>query len=260
MSKKRTPEERRTMLIAILEQKQFVSSSELCERLESSESTIRRDLELMENKGQIERVHGGAILSKHIFEEPSFMQSKDMNYEEKMRIAEAACSLIKANDVIFFNHGTTTELIAEKLAERTDLEKITVITSNIGIINTLIHTDVQLICLGGKFRRNSFSLAGSLTLSNLSHFNANKCFLGVDGINIRYGCTFSAESDAEVSKAMAGQTHGSIYIVADHTKFATVSAFNCIPVERVDAVITGCELNNEVSSNFEGKGLEIKTV
>ena len=96
MSKKRTPEERRTMLIAILEQKQFVSSSELCERLESSESTIRRDLELMENKGQIERVHGGAILSKHIFEEPSFMQSKDMNYEEKMRIAEAACSLNNA--------------------------------------------------------------------------------------------------------------------------------------------------------------------
>ncbi len=248
------------MIKSILQQNQFVSSSELCTLIQASESTIRRDLEAMEEAGEVERVHGGAILTKHMSNEPLYVQSRTSNQEEKLRIARHACSMIGSGDVVFLNHGTTVALIAQELAKRTDLDTITIITSNFGAALNLIETNVRLVVLGGTFRKNSYSLTGSTTMDNIQRYNANKAFFGVDGINVRYGCTFSAEPDAEVSRTMARQTHGQIHIVADHNKWGTVCEFNGIPFDRISSLITGEQLNEEISSVFADAGIELYRV
>lgn len=249
--------ERREKIRQFLQNKQFVSSSELCRLLGSSESTIRRDLELMEENGLIERVHGGAVLTKHIIKENEYSLSDTTNLDEKTRIAECACSMIEANDVVFLNHGTTTALIASALAKRHSLESITVISSNFEVINALVNTDVQLICLGGNFRNTSHSLIGSLTAENINNFNANKFFIGLGGINVRYGCTFEAEQDALVSKLMASKTHGQIIAVADHEKWGSVCKYNCIGINSISSLITGRELSDEIEPVFSEIGVNL---
>lgn len=249
--------ERREKIKQILQQKQFVSSTEICRLLKSSESTTRRDLEVMEENGIIERVHGGAVLTKHINIENKYSISNTTNLPEKTRIAEAASLLIEDNDVVFFNHGTTTTLVAQALAKRPSLESITVISSNFEVIRALIETDVQLICLGGNLRKTSHSLIGSLTTDNITAYNANKFIIGLGGINVRYGCTFEAEQDAQVSKLMAGKTHGQIIAVADHEKWGAVCRYNCIGINSLSTLVTGSELSDEIEPVFNEIGVNL---
>lgn len=254
------PLERRNSILQILEDRQFISSSALCEMLNASESTIRRDLEDMESKGLVDRVHGGALLSRHVVQEPLYQQSLDSNFEEKVAIAEKVSTLIEPHDVIFLNHGTTNEIIARAIAKNVHSKDITIVTSNLNVIQIFMNTDIRLICLGGQFRSVSRSLVGSLTIDNLQQFHANKCFIGVDGINIRYGCSFSAESDASVSKQMIKQTHGEVFVVADHTKWGVVAPYFCTHLERIDTFITGRQLDPTISMHFQEKGLELVLV
>lgn len=256
-NQKLIPAERREKIEHLLQSRQLISSLELCETIGASESTIRRDLELMEQNGILERVHGGAILTRHNNIESLYNQNRMTNQEEKQRIADYACSLIHDNDVVFLNHGSTTTLIAQSIAKRTDLSSITVISSNLGVITALSETDCTLICLGGAFRKKSFSLIGGMTTDNIGRFIANKCFLGVDGLDVRYGCTYFAEQDAEVSRLMARNTHGQIYIVADNDKWGTVSPYSCIPFSRIGTFITGKELTNQVQEVFDEHELEL---
>jgi len=254
------PAERRKMILQVLQGRQFVSSLELCDILCASESTVRRDLELLEESGTIERVHGGAVLTRHLNIESLYSQSKLTNEAEKRRIADFASSLITQNDVVFMNHGTTTTMIAQALANRTDLQNITVISSNLGVICSLFETDINLICLGGVCRKQSFSITGGITLSNIDSFVANKCFLGVDGIDVKFGGTFFTEKDSEVSKEMALNTHGQIYIVADHNKWGTVSPFKGIQFSRVNSFITGKELDEQIDLVFKEHGVDLHRI
>ena len=76
--------------------------------LDTSEATVRRDLEWLEREGIVERTHGGAILSQRLTLEPEYLQRAQKHPEEKRLIGEMAASLIEDNDVVFINSGTTT--------------------------------------------------------------------------------------------------------------------------------------------------------
>lgn len=241
----------------MIEQQHFVSSATLCELLNASESTIRRDLEDMESNGLIDRVHGGAVRSKHLLQEPIYQTSLDSNFEEKVAIANAVVQLIEPHDVIFLNHGTTNEIIAQSIAQNSSLHNVTVITSNMNAAQVLKTSDVQLIVLGGVFRKQSHSFIGQLTIDGLKNFHANKSFLGVDGIHIRYGCSFSAESDAIVSKQMIAQTHGKTFIVADHTKWGVVAPYFCSNLKAINTFVTGKELDTEIAKFYKEHGVSL---
>lgn len=254
------PAERREKIERILQGRQFVSSSELCNLIDASESTVRRDLEQLEDQGILERVHGGAILTQHVNTESLYKHSRLKNENEKQRIAEQACSMIEENDVVFLNHGTTTSMIAQVLAKNNVFKNVTVISSNLGVMNALFESDINFICLGGTLRTKSLSLTGAMTIENLACFISNKCFIGVDGIDVRYGCTYFTVQDADVTKQMARNTHGQIHVVADHEKWGTVSPYSAVPFSRISSFITGVELNENISSVFEENGVSLLRV
>lgn len=254
---KEIPLQRQRRICALLEERQFIRSSALSELLGISEATVRRDLELMERHGQIERVHGGAVLSRLMVQEPPYPQSIASNSEEKNAIGKAAVSFIEPNDVIFLNQGTTTEILARHMAGIPEEYHVTVVTSNLNVVRTLHDSAVTTIALGGIYRAVSESFSGASALRTLDGFNATKAFLGVDGISMKFGCTMTGDADAEVSRRMIQRTFGKIYVVADHTKWGTVSPYCCAPLDQVHAFITGKVLSSGVLEGFGGLQAEI---
>src|SRR5512143_2320250 len=108
MGKPLIPAQRRERIQDYLAVHQIARIADLCALLETSEATIRRDLEWMETEGVLERPHGGAILSQRITAEPEYLQRVQKFPDEKRQIGALAASLIDDGDVVFINSGTTT--------------------------------------------------------------------------------------------------------------------------------------------------------
>ncbi|MGA2489789.1 MAG: DeoR/GlpR family DNA-binding transcription regulator, partial [Anaerolineales bacterium] len=108
MSKPLIPAQRRERIQEYLVTHKIVRMDDLYTMLDTSEATVRRDLEWLERQGVVERTRGGAILSQRLTFEPEYMQRAQKHPEEKRLIGKLASSFIEDNDVVFVNSGTTT--------------------------------------------------------------------------------------------------------------------------------------------------------
>jgi DeoR family fructose operon transcriptional repressor len=214
-------------------------SSELSSLLGVSEATVRRDLEWMENEGILYRTHGGAILSQHLQFEPEYTQRAKRQVEEKRAIGGLAASLIDDGDIVFINSGTTTTNLIRQIRTNSN---ITVVTNNLTAALEIGESDLELIMIGGVFQPKSNSVAGRFAIDNLKQIYADKAFIGVDGITIRHGYTVPSNDEAEVIRLMAERTKGPINVLADHTKWGTVSNFEIAQINEIPLLITDEQL------------------
>src|SRR3972149_2526027 len=230
MSKLLIPAQRRERIQEYLAIHQIARTADLCDLLETSEATVRRDLEWLEAKGILERTHGGAILNQRMILEQEYQQRAQHHPEEKRRIGEFAASLIEEGDIVFINSGTTATQVLQHI--RRD-SRITVFTNNVSAAMDLGDPGFHFYLTGGEFQSRSNSLAGRFALDNLNLVYANKVILGVDGVSLKHGCTVPTNPEAEVVRRMIDRTKGQIIVVADHSKWGAVSNF---PVANIDEV------------------------
>lgn len=235
MGKPLIPAQRRERIQDYLAVHQIVRTADLMDLLETSEATVRRDLEWLEQKGILERTHGGAILNQRVIFEQEYQQRAQHFPEEKKRIGELAASLIEDGDIVFINSGTTATQVLQHI--RRDL-RITVFTNNVNAALELGDPGFHYYLTGGEFQSRSNSLAGRFALDNLNLVFANKVILGVDGISLKHGCTVPTNPEAEVVRKMIEQTKGQIIVVADHSKWGAVSNFPIATVDEVDKFVT----------------------
>jgi DeoR family transcriptional regulator, fructose operon transcriptional repressor len=235
MGKPLIPAQRRERIQDYLAVHQIVRTVDLMDLLETSEATVRRDLEWLEQKGILERTHGGAILNQRVIFEQEYQQRAQHFPEEKKRIGELAASLIEDGDIVFINSGTTATQVLQHI--RRDL-RITVFTNNVNAALELGDPGFHYYLTGGEFQSRSNSLAGRFALDNLNLVFANKVILGVDGISLKHGCTVPTNPEAEVVRKMIDQTKGQIIVVADHSKWGAVSNFPIATVDEVDKFVT----------------------
>ena len=228
--------------------------SDLSQFLDASEATIRRDLEWLENDGLIHRTHGGAMLSQHLELETEYLHRAQMYSEEKRLIGQMAASLVENGDTIFLNSGTTTTQILRHLPADAD---ITVITNNLFAVLEVGEVGYELILVGGDFQPKLKSVAGRFAASNLSQVYADKAFIGVDGINIKYGCTVPSISEAEHDRTMIERTHGKSYIVADHSKWGVIANFEIAQIHQIQALITDSQLDPGAQAALRARSVEI---
>lgn len=214
---------------------------DLCELLDVSEATVRRDLEWLENRGLIERTHGGAILNERVNLEQEYQQRALRQIEEKRKIGSLSASLIEDGDIVFINSGTTTTQLIRQIQPEMD---ITVITNNLIAVLDVGEVDFEILLLGGSFQPRSISVAGRYAIQNLSQVYANKAFIGVDGITIAHGCTVPSNAEAEVVHLMLERTQGPINILADHSKWGVVSNFEVAPIHKIQTLITDSGLDS----------------
>lgn len=241
MSKPLIPAQRREKIQEYLAIHQIARTADLCNLLETSEATVRRDLEWMEQKGTLERTHGGAILSQRMIFEQEYQQRAQHHPEEKKRIGELAASLIEAGDIVFINSGTTATQVLQHIPSNS---QITVFTNNVNAALELGEPGFHYYMIGGEFQPRSNSLAGRFAIDNLKQIYANKVILGVDGISLKHGCTVPSNSEAEVVRQMIERTKGQVIIVADHSKWGVVSNFQIASIDEIDKLVTDDSLDS----------------
>lgn len=235
MSKPLIPAQRRDKIQDYLAVHQIARTADLCDLLETSEATVRRDLEWLEQKGILERTHGGAILNQRMLFEQEYQQRAQHHPEEKKRIGELAASLIEDGDIVFINSGTTATQVLEHI--RRDV-RVTVFTNNLSGVLESSNSDFHYYLTGGELQPRSNSLAGRFAIDNIRQVYANKAILGVDGISVKHGCTVPTNAEAEVVRQMIERTKGQIIIVADRSKWGVVSNFSIANIEDVDKFVT----------------------
>ncbi len=235
MSKNFIPAQRRKKIQAYLRIHKAARLADLSKMLDASEATIRRDLEKLEETGFLERTHGGAVLSQRLSREPRYQKRLANNLAEKQKIGQLAATLIEDGDVIFVNGGTTTTEIIRHIRPNAD---ITVITNNVFATQEIEQVGFELILLGGTYLPISLSVGGYFAIENLMRVYADKTFIGVDGISLKYGCTFPTSAEAEVVRTMMKRTRGPVYTVADYSKWGTVSNYEVAEIEKIYSLIT----------------------
>lgn len=204
-------EERLDIIMQMIENEQKVSNKKLLEALDTSESTLRRDLDYLESKGIIKRVHGGAILDK-LEEETNFNFNKTTNIEQKIMIGKKAAKLIKNNDFIFIDGGTTTHQLIDYIKAK----DITVVTNGIMHVEKLNSLGIKTILLGGEIKHSTFITYGEIAVSELSQLSFDLAFIGTNGVGDEAYTT--ADIHEAILKRMAISRSNQSYVLADSSK------------------------------------------
>lgn len=246
-------EERQRKIAELLKEKSSLRVTALAEKFNVSESTIRRDLQEMEERGVLTRTHGGAVGIQRTNFELSFKQKESEGRQEKVVIGQFAAEMIKDGDTVILDAGTTTLEIARHIKA----ERLTVITNSIDIAAILSNNEnVELIVTGGSMRTTTRAMVGHITEYILKNFRVDIAFIGANGISVDEGVTTPNFTEAQTKKSMMNVAN-KVIVVADSTKFNKVCFSVVSSVRSISSIITSGEVDAEVIKSFEEAGVEI---
>ncbi len=236
-------QERHNEILKILAEKGAVTVSQLSKLLNTSESTIRRDLNKLNQIGKLTKVFGGATINSQIFEakDDSVSTRSKLNIDEKNIIGEYAAKLINNFDLVFIDAGTTTK----KLVEHIENKNATYVTNAIEHCQFLMQRGFNVYILGGKLKASTECVVGADGVDNLQKFNFTKCFLGTNGIDLNTGLTTPDIEEAHI-KSKALKHSYTAFILADHTKFNKVYPVTFGKIENA-CIITGKPIDRKYS-------------
>lgn len=242
------PAERQAAIESYLKRKGFAQVEELSQRLDVSSITIRRDLDLLEEKGVLERSHGGAAY-RTLQRESSLADKGKSHRKEKALIAGAVAHLVPKGETLYINSGSTTRFVIESLRERDDLR---IVTNNVAAVQVLGDSSgPELILTGGQFRSQSQCLVGDETLEFLRRIFVDRVILGTDGLSLLGGLTSPVSQEAAVSRTMVDQCKGEVIVVADSSKLGRTSHFKMVDLDRVDLIVTDSHLDPLLREKWE---------
>lgn len=203
----------------ILEESKNISINSLCETLEVSKNTIRRDIAELEKRGLIKKVYGGIMLNRNESPEP-FAAREIKNQAQKKRIAKLASTLVNDGDVIYIDSGTTTMHMIPYLAEKINL---TIITASVHVINAAFpYNNLNVISTGGSLYRPSNAFVGASVLSCLKNYNISKTFLASTGFSIEIGATNASPLECEIKQYLTEKSNLKALLV-DSSKIGIAS-------------------------------------
>ena len=250
-------EERRRAIVDLLNHQGRVLVTELSSKFETSQVTIRKDLEVLHAHGLVHRTHGGALPSREgALEDPTLREKEKLHHQEKLRIADSAVEHVKEGQVLILDSGTTTTAIARSLR---NFQNLTIITNAVNIAAELAGTAVEVILTGGTLRKNSFSLVGPIAEETLRRLSADILFLGVDGFDVQHGLTTPNLLEAKVNKVMVEVARKTI-AVCDSSKFGRRSLSLIAPTSSLQEVITDRSLAKSDLRALKHSGIEVTLV
>jgi DeoR family fructose operon transcriptional repressor len=212
--------ERYANILKILEEKRMVTVAELTELLNTSESTIRRDLSILHNSGRLYKIYGGATLRNNNYStlEETIQTRKNLNKGSKEMIARYAAGLIVRNDFVYIDAGTTTELMIDFITEK----NATYVTNGISHGGKLADLGFKVFLIGGRLKSSTAAIVGTASLDSLSRYNFTKGFFGTNGISIKSGFTTPDTTESSV-KTAAMEKCQKAFVLADDSKFNTIA-------------------------------------
>ena len=248
-------EERRFQIREILSAQRTVSAADLCERLNVTPATIRRDLAALQQEGVLVRSHGGAVsrMSSTNFQ-PSYDALMHSNSEEKRQIAEAAEELILDGDTVFLEGSTTVFELARRLATR---QRLTVVTNSPTIVCELQRSSgVTVLCTGGDLQKDTFYLCGEWAQRALSEIRLDKAVLGVSALDPSYGVSTASHAEAQIKKMVTKAAKTRIAL-ADHAKFGRQSFAYVGPCTDITTLVTDSGTAAAYVEELRGAGIHV---
>ena len=214
-------EERHARILEALGKQKSVSLSELCELLDASESTVRRDLIVLDESGLLTKVRGGAMAIGENYSavEHNVEEKANLFVEEKTAIARYAASLIEDGDFVFLDAGTTTE----KMIRFIPSKSVTFVTNAFISAKELAARGFPVLITAGEVKASTEAIVGTGAVMTLSHYNFTKCFMGTNGISVHGGFSTPDKSEANVKETAISRSR-EVFVLADHSKFGKVSA------------------------------------
>ena len=250
-------EERRRRICELLRDEGRVTVDALAQHFGISQVTIRADLSALETAGVLVRTHGGAVPPEGEDEPLGVKQLQ--HHAEKVRIAQAAVALIRDGETIILDSGTTTAEIARAL-RKADLTAINVITNALNVAALLMDVpSVRLIVPGGILRRESNSLSGPMAEATLASLQADRLYLGADGLDPEIGVMTPHLQEAELNAKMI-RISRQVVVVADSSKLLRRNISLIAKVEQIHLLITDRAAPPPSIQALRQRGVEVQLV
>jgi DeoR/GlpR family transcriptional regulator of sugar metabolism len=235
--------QRQTQILERVREQGAVRVADLVRALGVSDMTVRRDIEVLHDRGLIEKVHGGAaaIEGSPLFE-PGFSVKSNLMQAEKTAIAAAAAALVAPGTAIAISAGTTTFALARRL---TDVPDLTVLTNSVPVADVLYRDGRpdQTVILSGGVRTPSDALVGPFAVEVIRSLHVDTVFMGTHGMNPKSGFTTPNILESETNRALieAGRR---LVILADSTKWGIIGISSVARLEDADTIITDSGLDS----------------
>jgi DeoR family transcriptional regulator, aga operon transcriptional repressor len=244
---------RRVKILEVLNSEGQVTVSELSKKFNVTEVTIRNDLSHLAGKELLIKTRGGGLKAQRVGIDQHLNDKAKINSREKQAIGKKAAELIKDNDTIIIDSGTTTIEIAKNLSR---IKNLTVITNALNIASQLIRDEIKVILLGGILRTASLSLIGPIGENSIKNFFCDKCFLGVDGIDSQSGIYTPNLEEAHLNRMMIN-TSKEVIIVTDSSKFKRKSFAHIAPITKVNMIVTDSKIPEDELKNLQSMDIKV---
>ena len=223
---------------------------DLVDLLNASEMTVRRDLAQLAASGLLIRTRGGAMRAGADVRPFQFANKTALNAHRKEYIAGLAANEILDGDVIFMDCGSTVFRLCDFVRNK----PITVITNSLPIVGALLGSEVKINLVGGEIDHQRQAVHGRMAEQHISHYRANRAFIGVGGISLANGLTANSEAEASTAIAMA-TCADRVYLLADSSKLEQDSYLQFAPLSLFDVLITDTEVDADVLERYRLAGV-----
>lgn len=248
-----TAEERRQQLSEALARRGFADLGTLMQELSVSESTIRRDLSLLEEEGIIRRTHGGAVFVSDRFSALNYAARESTAVAEKQAIGQMAAMLVQDGDTVLLDGGTTTFQVARHLMTRS----VQVVTNSLPIANLLSSAaNIELSFIGGYIYPRTGVAVGPLAKQALSSLHVNKTILGAAGV-VEDGLYNANALMVEAEDVMMARAE-EVILVVDHTKFGKKALARMCGWERIHRVVSDSLLSTQWQETINRIGAKLQ--
>jgi len=247
-------EERQLEILTLARSAGRVDVAGLAGSLQVTQETVRRDLTVLERRGLLKRVHGGAIPVERLAYEPKLATRREQYAGEKLRIAKAALAEIPAEGAVLFDSGSTPEALARLVPGDREL---TVLTNSLPIAMLLAdRPNLAVWSLGGLVRGRTYSSVDDWARRQLDDISVEVAFLGTNGLSAARGLTTPLPTEAAVKAAMVRSGKRRV-LLSDHTKFGRDSFCRFAGIEDLDVVVTGAEVDDDTAAEIESCGPKV---
>ncbi len=245
-------EERRERLLELVRRSGFAALPDLAHELAVSESTVRRDLDVLEENGVAQRTHGGVFYTGPSPKLPHFDNRQSAQREKKVDIATRAAELIEDGDTVLLDGGSTTYDLAQLLVGR----QLQVVTNSLPVATLFASTDaVDLVFIGGYVHGRTGVTLGPYANDMLASLNVRRAVLSVAGVNDK-GYYNSNLLLVETERAMM-RSADEVMVVADSTKFGRTSLAHLCGLGEIDTLVVDNEITEEWRSRIIAAGVQL---
>jgi DeoR/GlpR family transcriptional regulator of sugar metabolism len=246
-----TTQKRREVILARLLAQGHVAVKDLAEEMDSSASTVRRDLRALADEGRLELVHGGAVLARS--KDFSFDSKSERNVPAKRAIGKRAAGLVADGDQILIDSGTTCFEMVPFLKARRGLS---VIVNSVRHAIELNGPGQKVILLGGQYRPDRMDAVGPMAAASLDRLRGYTAFVGVDGLSMEFGLSAGDIESAELF-GLAIRNAREAILLADHSKFLAPSLCKIMDFEAISRVVTDRRPTPAWMEYFESLGIDV---